>query len=378
MKRLIGCSIIYLLFLAELVAQPFAIGRSTVTLQDPSRNNRAIPIEIYYPAQQAGANTTWADGDYPMIIFGHGFAMTYSAYENITSQFVPKGYIFAFLNTENGLASVSHPDFAADFVFAKQNLTLPGNTNGVRGFMGHSMGGGAAFLAAASVPDLDFLITMAPAETNPSAISASSSVTSPTLVFSGERDAVTPPASNHLPMFEGCGSTCKVFVNVLGGAHCYFAQTNFLCDFGETTSGSNPSISRAEQQDIFYDVAELFLRSACQSDENAWISLGDSVTTSNRIEGQIICDSGVILADQEPSKTKVLIFPQPAFDQLFISSKLNGYLTYSIYDLQGRKLLQGRTKDDQFIDISKLNSGMYSLTWEQATETNNQMIIVLH
>ena len=52
------------------------------------------------------------------------------------------------------------------------------------GILGHSMGGGASFLAAENNPNVNTLINFAAAETNPSAISAARNITIPTVIFS--------------------------------------------------------------------------------------------------------------------------------------------------------------------------------------------------
>lgn len=97
---------------------------------------------------------------------------------------------------------------------------------------------------------------MAPAETTPSAISAAPNVTVPALIFSGSADGVTPPADHHIPIYQGLTSTCKSFVSITGGAHCYYANSNFNCDFGESTSSPNISITREAQQLATYTVLD--------------------------------------------------------------------------------------------------------------------------
>jgi hypothetical protein len=125
--------------------------------------------------------------------------------------------------------------------------------------IGHSMGGGASFLAASNNTNIETVIGLAPAETNPSAIAAAANVSVPALVFSGSADGVTPPADHHIPIYEGLTSTCKSFVSITGGAHCYYANTNFNCDFGESTSSANISITRAEQQTVMYSILDPWL-----------------------------------------------------------------------------------------------------------------------
>jgi dienelactone hydrolase len=271
-------SILFLaLFLAQFCPAQISIGHTTFTFNDPSRSGgfgsgggtgRQIQTEVYYPATSAGTSTPVASGEFPIIVFGHGFAMTWDAYSNIWEHYVPRGYIMAFVRTESSLfPSPSHGDFGLDLTLVAQTMQDLQTTNALFqnhiypkvGLMGHSMGGGASFLAANNNTNIAALIGLAPAETNPSAIAVATNVQVPSIVFSGSSDGVTPPAQHHIPMYDGITSTCKSFVNIIGGAHCYFANTNFNCDFGESTSSTGISISRTEQQNATYSILDPWL-----------------------------------------------------------------------------------------------------------------------
>lgn len=271
-------SILFLaLFLAQFCHAQVSIGHTTLTFNDPTRTGgvgsgggpgRQIQTEIYYPATSAGTSTPVVSGEFPIIVFGHGFAMTWDAYSNIWEHYVPRGYIMAFVRTESGLfPSPSHGDFGLDLKLVAQKMLELQTTNALFqnhiypkvGIMGHSMGGGASFLAADNNTSIHALIGLAPAETNPSAIAVAPNVQVPSIVFSGSSDGVTPPSQHHIPMYDGVTSTCKSFVSIIGGAHCYFANTNFNCDFGESTSSTGISISRAEQQNATYSILDPWL-----------------------------------------------------------------------------------------------------------------------
>ena len=111
--------IVSILFCNNLFAQSFQVGHTTITFIDSSRNNRSIPTEVYYPADVAGDNepVTIATTDkFPVISFGHGFVMTWNAYQNIWDAVVQEGFIIAFPKTEGGLAP-SHAEFGKDLAF---------------------------------------------------------------------------------------------------------------------------------------------------------------------------------------------------------------------------------------------------------------------
>lgn len=287
---------------SSLQAQ-YSIGNFNKTFVDAARGNRNIPAEVYYPTD---GNGNPAQGSFPVIVFGHGFVMVYSAYQNLWEQWVPKGYIMVFPTTEGALfPTPNHSNFAADLSYlvgaiqsenTNANSDLFGIVANSSALMGHSMGGGCSFLAAANNSSIKTVIGLAPAETNPSAISASPQITVPVLVLSGERDGVTPPADNHLPMYNDAGADCKVFVSVLGGAHCYFANSNFNCDFGETTSSTGISISRATQQQITYDYVTPWLDFYLKDDCDAFTRLSDSLAAANspRVATQHSCTLNTI------------------------------------------------------------------------------------
>jgi dienelactone hydrolase len=223
-----------------------------------------------------------ASGQFPVITFGHGFAMSWDAYTNIWQHYVARGYVLAFPRTEGGLIpGPSHGDFGSDLLIVNDKMVaLNSNNTSIfygsilqkSAIMGHSMGGGAAILAASNTinyPHMQTVIGLAPAETTPSAIGAAPNVGIPTLIFSGSSDGVTPPADHHIPIYQGLNSICKGFVSITGGAHCYFANSNFNCDFGESTSSTNISISRAEQQTATFAILDPWLdfklKGMCQS-----------------------------------------------------------------------------------------------------------------
>lgn len=71
------------------------------------------------------------------------------------------------------------------------------------------------------------------------------------------------------------------------------------------------------------------------------------------------------------------IFPNPASERVFISAKnYSGILTFAIYDLQGRKVQQGKVKTNESIVISTLQDGLYFLRINNGKEYQVNKIIV--
>jgi predicted dienelactone hydrolase len=288
-----------------------AVGHYQVTFQDPDRNNRDIQTEIYYPATTAGDNTPVASGQFPVIVFGHGFVMAWDAYENLWEEFVPRGYIMVFPRTEGNAFSTDHQEFGWDLQFLVTELQAEGLNasapifNAVHNntaIMGHSMGGGASFLAADSLcangnTQLKTLVGLAPAESTSngvSSITSATQVTVPAVILSGSQDGVTPPVDHHIPMYDNLASTCKTFVSVTGGAHCYFANSNFNCDFGEGTSSSGISIDRAEQHAITFDFLNNWLDYTLKEDCDAFALFQDSVALSGRVTTNQTCTTNPV------------------------------------------------------------------------------------
>lgn len=240
----------------------YEVGSTTISFSDPDRNGRQVESKIYYPANTAGTDADVAQGDFPVISFGHGFVMSWDAYQNIWEELVPKGYIMIFPNTE-GSFSPSHGDFGLDLAFcinkmqsenSESSSMFFGHVTDKSAIMGHSMGGGATFLAAANNANIETIVGLAPAETSPSAAAAAANVNVPVLVFHGSSDGVTPADEHASLIYDGLGAdVCRNFISITGGAHCYYANSSFTCDLGEGTSSSGISVTREEQQQTMYD-----------------------------------------------------------------------------------------------------------------------------
>lgn len=301
MSQYIISSFIVALFMFNIVqAQIYPIGSVNTTWNDPARN-RDVNCWIRYPAVSQGTNVDVANGSFPVIIFGHGFVMDQNVYSSLWNALVPHGYIIVLPTTESSF-SPSHSNFGADIAFLAAKMQSE-NANAASPFyqrvsdksavMGHSMGGGSAFLAAANNTSITTIATLAAAETNPSAIAAAANITVPALVISGEADCVTPPADNQIPMYNALASACKTFISIKQGSHCYFAEYSFNCTFGESTCNPVPALPRDAQLDVTNDMLLLWfnhwLKGSCQ----AWEDLQDSLAVSQRITSQQSCTEPV-------------------------------------------------------------------------------------
>ena len=357
------------LLCSNLSAQPFQIGHTTITLIDTSRNFRNIPTEVYYPADAAGNNvpvTTANNNKFPVLAFGHGFVMTWDAYQNIWDAIVPEGFVIAFPKTEAGFAP-SHSELGKDIAFVISELSELGQSNSslfynrvdsMNCVMGHSMGGGAAFLAAQLSPSVKSLVTLAPAETNPSAIQAAAILNIPALIFAGGNDCVTPPPANQIPMYSSLQSTCKTYISINGGSHCQMADNNFLCNFGETTCTPPPAITRPEQHIIINRYLLPWLKYELKGDCFSGAQFDSLITIDAGITFQKTCVLCNTTALHETISThKIEVFPNPFNDQIFIqcNESDNGKAIVDLYLMDGRKIFSQTFSNIQTNETLTLN-----------------------
>lgn len=380
MKTTINFILTSLILCSSLSAQQ--IGHTTVTFIDSLRNNRQIATEIYYPATSAGNNTPIAAGVFPLITFGHGFVMVWSAYQNFWDSLVPEGYILAFPTTE-GSFSPSHADFGKDlkFLIAKiqssgVGAVIPSASVGTTSaIMGHSMGGGCSFLAAENNLMITTMVSFASANTNPSSITASQQVSVPTLLFSGTNDCVTPPSQHQNIMYDSTAAAFKTQVNITGGGHCFFANSNFNCTFGENTCSPSPTITRAEQQSVTNNFLKLwlayFLKNDCQKAQDFQDSLSMSSKISYRQSQAIGCFTGITNSNLYPNSFKV--FPNPFSTQTTLQTDILLHnATFTVYNCFGQTVreitnISGNTATF-FRD--NLPSGLYFI---RLTQDNKQI-----
>ena len=359
------------ILVSQVFSQNYPIGHRTMNFIDTARNNRPVPVEIYYPAESAGNNTMVAAGTFPVIVFGHGFLMPYSAYAYFRDAMVPDGYFVVFPTTEGGLIP-NHLDFGGDLAFLIVKMKAEGmvpaspfyqHVDSTSAVMGHSMGGGASFLGCKDNTVPTAMVTFAAAETNPSAIAAASEITIPNLVFAASEDCVTPPPTNQVPMYDSLASECKVYISITGGGHCYFANYNFQCSLGETGCQQNFTVTREQQHAVILDFTKPYLAHYLKKDTAAWSLFNDSLASSARITFQKSC-TVVSEVPDHPANPAYSLSPNPAGDFLVIHTTTPpcGNLEIRLLDLSGRTILKAvfpERKADYPVNVASLPEGFY-------------------
>lgn len=220
---------------AQAAAAPLPVTSSTVSVSNAGRAFSAIVTQPTGSAPRA----------YPVVAFGHGFTQSASRYTSTLKAIAARGYVVVAPNSQTGLFP-SHSAFADDLwaAVAWAARTQPNASASKDAVMGHSMGGGAALLAASRHPELDSVATLAAAQTTPSAVAAAGQLRMPALFVVGSSDTVVKPATTRA-MFDAKPSPAT-WISVSGGYHCGFLDSSSFfglgCDKG--------SISRATQLGI--------------------------------------------------------------------------------------------------------------------------------
>lgn len=223
-----------LIFLSSIFPQPenpgpMQSGWTSVTLNRDGRNLNSI---IYYPAYTEGSGTQidTSNGPYPVIAFGHGFAMQNSNYISLFKHLASYGYIVIAPQ----FPDVVHLQLAFDLLFCVNYLKFQNNNSSSifyrlvdtskTGLSGHSMGGGASLLAASNDSTITVVAPLAAAETNPSAISIMNQIKAVVYLITAQNDGITPPQNHQIPMFNNA-SPIKGMPILKGANHTKFMDT---------------------------------------------------------------------------------------------------------------------------------------------------------
>ena len=383
-------------------AQTFPVGHMSINFKDASRTGgysisggiampgtgRNIGTEVYYPAVGAGNNTAVAAGQFPIVVFGHGFAMTYDNYDNIYNRLAALGYIVLLPRTEGSIfPNPNHADFGADLkLLATQGLSLNSATtptalttfNGKvlqkSAIGGHSMGAGCSYIAAQNNSTLTCLFNFAAATSNTTGVSSvagANLVTVPTLVISGEKDNVADSTVQN-SHYNPTASNIKFHSIIKDVTHC---------DFGNGLSGTctigQPACNTPSCNAIYFNrymsYLEPFLANQLKSDcaaGNTFMSLIQNPSVDRvgrKINGSIACTTTGLL-DQSLVNT-LYVFPNPTNGKINIAytTEINFAIVFELYDISGRLILKSTTNPQNSnsgatdLNIEHIENGSYIL-----------------
>lgn len=381
MNKPIVYSLIIILFLISITdSEAYEIGHTSTSYYDPSRE-RDIPTEILYPADEEGDDIPVAEpeGDgFPVVSFGHGRMANWEENENIWTALVPEGFIVAFPCTELGWWP-DHLNFGLDIAFVISAIQEEGTDSTsmfyakvgeTSAVMGHSMGGGASFLAAQSDNTITGICNMSAAETNPSAIEAAEDIIAPALLFGGTDDYLTPPEEYQIPMYDALSSDCKTLVTIIGASHCQFVGYNFWCQQMEDNYPP-PELTREEQQAITNQFMVPWFNAILHNDPDAWYEFEELLFSSDDITYMHQCDSLYVGVNPEelhsPTLFNLANYPNPFNPECRITYALPKSLEVSlkIYDSSGNLI---KTFPSEFRE-----SGYHHIIWNGKDEAGNDV-----
>ena len=204
---------------------------------------------------------------------------------------------------------------------------------------------------------------------------AAQSVSVPTLIFSGANDCVAPPAQQQDIMYDSTTASYKTQINITGGGHCYFANNNFNCSFGEATCSPSPTITRSEQQLATEDFLKIWLAYYLKNDCSKAQEFQDSLALSSRITYRqsqpIVCTSSGM---ENLTANTFSVYPNPTSDNLIINTKSIG-TNYQLTDALGRIILQGKiTSENTTVALYDLANGIYFLRLENTKKQSIKVV----
>jgi pimeloyl-ACP methyl ester carboxylesterase len=275
------------------VSGQYETGHVSMELQDTARGNRRVKFEAYYPVPAPEMSDTPGGlnaGKFPVICFAHGYQHPGDQYSNLVGMLVPSGYIMLNLTTFEG-PFPSHRGYSEEVRFlaaAVANLGADtaspfyGIADTLCILMGHSMGGGAIFHAAADNGDVDAVVALTPYDIRPSAIEAASRVRVPTLIFSGTSDCITPPEKNHMPIYERSAAEDKTYISIINGSHCGMGDSR-KCFTAERIAGCRGGMNTEEQTAILARYLIPWLNCFLKGEKNDGLFFNSTLATDESV-----------------------------------------------------------------------------------------------
>lgn len=202
------------------------------------------------------------------------------------------------------------------------------------------MGGDSSFLACENNTIPTVMVTLAAAVTNPSSVTAAANISIPTLVISGSEDCVAKPSDHQIPMYNALASSCKIYISIKDGGHCYFANYNFNCTFGEETCDpGGPPLSRENQQAATMNFVKPYFDFFLKGNVSSWNSFVDSLNTSTRITFIKDCNINPSALSNDYTNPGVVTFPNPVSQLLYYqTSALPGKANIQIFNTTQMKV----------------------------------------
>ena len=212
---------------------PYEVATLEVTVPRTRGDGDTFEARVYVPLP---SGRTGAPA--PVVAFGHGYRADVDLYESTLSHLASWG-IVVIAPRSAGELFPDHAAFAGDLLSALDWVVAEAGRPGsdwpggpvdpdALATAGHSMGGGAALLAAAEEPAIRAVATLAAAETIPSSITAAAEIAAPALFVAAGDDAITPIDEHQRPMLESKGTGPAELRTIAGASHCGFMDRETL------------------------------------------------------------------------------------------------------------------------------------------------------
>ncbi|MFY9808575.1 MAG: dienelactone hydrolase family protein [Pseudonocardiaceae bacterium] len=188
----------------------------------------------------------------PAIAFGHGWLQPTTRYEELLRHLATWGVVAAAPGTQGGPLA-SHRQFATDLRTTLDVCAGVRLGDGVisvdpdmLGLVGHGMGGGCAVIAAAEDHRCRAVVTLALAQTLPSAVAAAPGCAMPGLHVAGDSDQVAPAVGHAEPVVRAWAGPVQLRMVPKAG-HLGFTEGPHWTDMliGGGSEAATRRISRA-------------------------------------------------------------------------------------------------------------------------------------
>jgi dienelactone hydrolase len=216
-----------------------AVGVTTVTLTDASRDGRTLPVELWYPARTAGRDAAPLRKRRPLVLVVHGLCGSRLYYDYLVTHLASRGFLVAAPDltgvTAADCVSVGLEQLPLDVAFVARTLHDPDGPAGrwarrVRGattaLVGNSLGGFAVFEAVKLDAGFTAVVGLAPA-VGPAAAPALDALTPPRawMLLGATGDDTVRFAALTQPLYEALDAPAFL-VRFTGGGHTGFSDEN--------------------------------------------------------------------------------------------------------------------------------------------------------
>lgn len=225
--------------------RPFGVGTTVLDLADPTRATgttpgRHLPTLVVYPTAGApgpreSAGAAGLDGDWPLVVFAHGYDVTPLTYAHLLHHLAQAGFVVAAPSFPLGTAGgpldendlVNQPGdlrfvITQTLAASARPGVLAGMVDGTRiAAVGHSDGGeavlGATLVPASADSRIGPVVAMSAQPPLPGDELFTSAVPHPLLVVQGTQDTINPPSLSDQLFARDPGP--KGYLHLLGGDH---------------------------------------------------------------------------------------------------------------------------------------------------------------